>query len=235
MLSEFLFLCLISVVFVSFVLLCNVYIVPPARAQVLLDGTTQKRRIIREGVHQAWPWETPVQVHLPHGEKALSTSTFITDGSSMRYDPPPYHALTKDQVSVDIDLWIEYATDDVLALTERPNANFQPVIDDLVRARMQECVSFIPRAKLNTITLQNALKNVTWPKWSYLHITHVGIQDIIFDAQTSAMARALSLGLSKLDALEHVERMGLNESMRSNHGTRLIVGESGRTRRSVNE
>lgn len=217
---------------------CFVEIIPAGRAVVLRNPITQQRRVLAAGLHLSMPWEQRARVLLPDGSGVVLTSEFITN-TIMRYDPPPYPALTLDQIPVQIDLWIEYRLHDMLVLTERPNGNWQPALDDLVRARLQERVSVIPRAQLNTIKLQEALRSVTWPEWPSFRVTHVGIQDILFDAQTQALSRALSLGLTHQEALEHTERMSLNESVRSNRNAQVIVGGDTvgrvRPRHNVNE
>jgi hypothetical protein len=203
-------------------LCCFVHVVPSKRQRILLNNMMGTKRIISGGFQLIPPWESTVQAQLPY-KNGISYFQDFAPGAVFRYDPPPYEVLSKDQVTVFIDLWIEYTIHDLAALAEAPEGNYHAMLDDEVRAEASAVAADYTRTELRGDTLKKRFAEHTWTKHPALQITHVGMQNFKFDAATQTLLRGISMGLQPIQAAQHAQQMALNRSVATNPGAQVLM------------
>jgi hypothetical protein len=144
--------------------------------------------------------EENVQLSLPSNDGVAFYYEW-RDNSYMRYDPPPYKALTKDQFAAKIDLSVHYNIDFEKAAAAP--TSWKEELDDHLRARTLAIVSEIDCAHLNTVTLAAKFAAVQWPWFAgaQLRISQVIVQKVSFDEQTRTLLAIKNTGVSDTVAL----------------------------------
>ncbi len=173
----------------------------------------QQTRRLGQGFNFVRPWEQWVVFKLPTAA-TVNDYRELRTGLPLRYDPEPYEVNTKDQIVVEVDLWIDYTVENLDALTMLPTADYKSWLDDRVREKTLEIVGETPRKQLNVRSLAAKFAAVEWPAGNALKITRVGVQAVDFDERMQEILRAESIGLRPHEAVAHVERMGLNNAVR---------------------
>lgn len=108
-----------------------VHIVASRHRAVALHRCTLQRRRLDRGCHCLWPWESLMSLRLPvHGRLRKVDSFYDSKERTYRYDPPPYAAITRDQVPVWIDLSIDYAIIDMDEALDADRDDYAELIND---------------------------------------------------------------------------------------------------------
>jgi hypothetical protein len=199
-----------------------VHVVPSKRLRLLSNDLMGTKRVISGGFQLIPPWESTVEVQLPSGH-GLSYFKDFLPGAHYRYDPPPYELLSKDQVTVFVDLWIDYEVHDLLALADFPKANYLAMLDDEVRAQAGAIVADYTRAELRGDTLKTRFEEHTWKKHGGVQIAHVGMQNFKFDAATQTLLRGMSMGLDATQAAKHAQQMSLHQAVGKGRGAQVLM------------
>jgi len=202
-------------------LLCGIHIVPAKRIGVVRHAFTQNTRIVGQGARYLSPWESICTKLMPMGDDVIEWSYFPAHDTT-RYDPAPYTALTRDQVEIKCDTWIDFLVVDPQAVA-LSSADMRMVLDDQVRAKTQEIVAQMKRIEISATDLAPKLKAVEWKPTAGLQVVHVGVQSVKFDERTRELLRAQSMGITATEALAHVEATDLSTALREGRNTHVIL------------
>jgi len=109
----------------------SVHFVSARHCSVAIHRCTLQRRRLGRGCHCLWPWEELVSLRLPVRDRLIKVKAlYDSKERTYRYDPPPYTAITADQVPVWIDLSIDYAIVDLDKALDADRDDYAELIND---------------------------------------------------------------------------------------------------------
>jgi regulator of protease activity HflC (stomatin/prohibitin superfamily) len=199
-------------------------LVPAKHVVHVRNPYTQSRRALQPGFNLTWPWEEYIAPKLPIGEDDACPMDKINPAAILRYDPEPYSVMTKDAVNAEIDLFVEYAIMNMDTILDTPDADYGMIIDDAARQMTVRLASQFKAADLTAVSLGDQFEKTTWPSAYGLQIKRVGVQHVTFDPAMQEMLRAVALGATPEQVLEHSSRRGLSDALRANKNASVFLG-----------
>ncbi len=203
------------------------HLVPANRLVHVRNPYTQRRRVLQPGFNLTWPWEEYISPKLPMGPHKGCLLTEINPVAMFRYDPPPYSVMTKDAVKAEIDLFVEYVITNIGVVLDTPDADYGMIIDDAARQMAVRLASQVKATDLTAVSLGDQFEAATWPSAYGLQIKRVGVQHVTFDPAMQEMMRAVALGATPAEILEHSSRRGLSDALRANKNASVFLGTAG--------
>jgi len=207
---------------------CFIDIVPVKRFKFIRNCFSGRYHKLEEGVHWVFPWMETVVLNLPVNGRMCNFSVF--QSNRFRYDPPPYRALTSDQVDVFVDLSLTYDID-LPAAIDYP-VDFRDNLDDAARTATQQLVSQIARKDISASALNDKFRAKKWTLIAgCMVIDNVTVQNVRFDDQMQAILRAQSAGLDNTSAVDYLQGMNMATAVEHNQNAGVLVRERRHSRK----